>query len=180
MLEHSRLYFDSLTREENLKQLIYYVISEPDIEEAKINQKKCYKFDYLTTESKHEYYRYPFTCADVLSSDCQAIVAEFFKTKQDLKEETALHKAEEAEDQDEVNIEGDSLDKDESTEASTVQGDKPTEESEKQSTPEATEFPYLDYLFSFLDKEDMNLTSAGYFAKVVNNLFTKKPSTVKV
>lgn len=156
-----------LLQEDNFKQLTQYVIQEPDVEEAKVNQKKCYK--------------YPFICADVLSSDSQAIVSEFFKTKQDLKESTTIHKAEEAEDNDEVTLEDDSTEKEQSTETSTVKDEKSTtEDKEEEGTKssDANEFPYLDYLFTFLDAKEMNLTSAGYFAKIVNNLFSKKPSAL--
>lgn len=124
--------------------------------------------------------RYPFICADVLSSDSQTIVSEFFKTKQDLKETTAVHKAEEAEDNDEVNTGDDSAEKDESTEASIAKDEKSTTEDKEEATQngDANQLPYLDYLFTFLDTKELNLTSAGYFAKIVNNLFAKKPSAV--
>ena len=114
----------------------------------------------------------------MLSSDSQAIVSEFFKSRQDLKETSAVHKAEEAEEQDEVNIDNESLDKDESTEASLAKEEKTTEGGEESPASDANEFPYLNYLFTFLDTETINLTSAGYFAKIVNNLFAKKPSAV--
>jgi hypothetical protein len=40
-------------------------------------------------------------------------------------------------------------------------------------------FPYVDYLFGILDGQELNFTSAGYFAKIINNLFAKRPGTVK-
>ena len=134
---------------------------------------------FLVSSLLNNFIRYPFICADVLSSDSQAIVSEFFKTKQDLKETSAIHKAEEAEDNDEVTLEDDSTEKDQSTEASTVKEEKSTTE-EKEEAGDANELPYLDYLFTFLDAKEMNLTSAGYFAKIVNNLFSKKPSAVSL
>lgn len=139
----------------------------------------------MTLEAKIFLYRYPFVCADVLSSDCQAIVSEFFKTKQDLNEMSAIHKAEEAEDQDEVNTDDDMVEKAEPTETTvaSTEENKTTEETtqdetEKNNNAGSNELPYLDYLFTFLDSKEMNLTSAGYFAKIVNNLFSKKPSAV--
>ena len=141
----------------------------------------------MTQEAKIFLYRYPFVCADVLSSDCQSIVSEFFKTKQDLNEISAIHKAEEAEDQDEVNTDDDMVEKAEPTETTvtTTEESKLTEdttldETEKTNITNSNEMPYLDYLFTFLDCKEMNLTSAGYFAKVVNNLFSKKPSAVSI
>ena len=136
-------------------------------------------------KAKKSFNRYPFVCADVLSSDCQAIVAEFFKTKQDLNEMSAIHKAEDAEDQDEVNTDDDMVEKaepiTETTAASTEESkteDTTQDETEKKDNANSNELPYLDYLFTFLDCKEMNLTSAGYFAKIVNNLFSKKPSAV--
>ncbi len=185
----------SLLKEENLKQLIQFVISEPDLEDAQNNQKKAYKFENAFLHNLYFLFfsRYPFVCADVLSSDSQAIVSEFFKTNQELSEVSAIHKAEEAEDLDEVNTDDGTVDKPETTEQEatteeTQEEEKSTEETEtsqrvdtteKQATPAVNEYPYLDYLFTFLDAKEMNLTSAGYFAKIVNNLFTKKPSAVK-
>jgi len=37
---------------------------------------------------------------------------------------------------------------------------------------------YLSHLFTILDSKEINLTCAGYFVKVANNLFSKKPSEV--
>lgn len=193
-----------LLKEENFKRLMYYVITEPDPEEAKINQKKCYK--------------YPFVCADVLSSDSPAIVSEFFK------ELSAITQSKDDEEpEDEVSGDVETLDKEESPEktkstedtsgesqeepakepeqteekpkeesaeqAETAEGEtesptksnKSQQEEEKTATqPSTPVYPYMDYLFTFLDGPQINLTSAGYFAKIVNNLFAKKPSDVLV
>lgn len=200
---------------------MHYVITEPDPEEAKINQKKCYKsllFQIFTYSLKC--YRYPFVCADVLSSDSPAIVSEFFK------ELSQINRSKETDEpEDEVNTDVDALDKEESPEKTKSTEDTPTEsqeepaqepasteekpkeEQEPTEKPESAEgetesptksnksqqeeektasqpttniFPYMDYLFTFLDTKELNLTSAGYFAKIVNNLFAKKPSDVKL
>lgn len=106
-----------------------------------------------------------------MSSDSQPIVSEFFKSEKELREEEPKHKMT-SDDDDEVNVDSESLDKD-----TTASGDQAAEEG-KDNTLEANDFPYLDYLFSFLDNEEINLTSAGYFAKIVNNLLNKRPSEV--
>ena len=111
-----------------------------------------------------------------MSSDSQPIVSEFFKSTKEIKENTQKPAPAVTDDDDEVNIEGDSLDK---TQAST-EGEGQTTEDEKETSPEANEFPYLDHLFRFLDSESLNLTSAGYFAKIVNNLLSKRTSEVSV
>lgn len=106
-----------------------------------------------------------------MSSDSQPIVSEFFKSRKELQESVQKNEIH-PDDDDEVNIEGESLDKDETN------ADTQATEEEKEASPESNEFPFLDYLFSFLDTETINLTSAGYFAKIVNNLLNKKPSEV--
>ncbi len=108
-----------------------------------------------------------------MSSDSQPIVSEFFKSTKEIKENTPKPAQVINDDDDEVNIEGDSLEKT----ATSTEGQ--ATEDEKETSPEANEFPYLDHLFSFLDSESLNLTSAGYFAKIVNNLLSKRTSEVR-
>lgn len=153
---HNQTLYEFILREDNFKELISCAISIPDAENNQNNAKKLYK--------------YPFTCADILSSDSQPIVSEFFKSTKEIKENTKKPAPAITDDDDEVNIEGDSLDK---TPPST---EDQTNEDEKETSPEANEFPYLDHLFRFLDSESLNLTSAGYFAKIVNNLLSKRTS----
>jgi len=153
---HNHNLYEFILREDNFKELISCAISIPDAENNQNNAKKLYK--------------YPFTCADILSSDSQPIVFEFFKSTKEIKENTKKPAPAITDDDDEVNIEGDSLDK---TPPST---EDQTAEDEKEDSPEANEFPYLDHLFRFLDSESLNLTSAGYFAKIVNNLLSKRTS----
>jgi len=153
---HNQSLYEFILREDNFKELISCAISIPDAENNQNNAKKLYK--------------YPFTCADILSSDSQPIVSEFFKSTKEIKENTPKPAQVITDDDDEVNIEGDSLEKT----ATSTEGQ--ATEDEKDTTPEANEFPYLDHLFSFLDSESLNLTSAGYFAKVVNNLLSKRTS----
>lgn len=38
---------------------------------------------------------------------------------------------------------------------------------------------YLNLLFSILDSNPINYTSAGYFTKITNNLFSKRPYLVR-
>jgi len=150
--------YEFLLKEENFKELISCAITIPDAELHQNNQKKLYK--------------YPFTCADILSSDSQPIVSEFFKSKKEIQESTRKSEVitDDDEDDDEVNVDSEKLEK---TQTSTE--DK-TKEEEDKDTASANEFPYLDYLFAFLESESLNLTSAGYFAKIVNNLLNKRPA----
>ena len=109
-----------------------------------------------------------------MSSDSQPIVSEFFKSKKEIQESTRKSEVitDDDEDDDEVNVDSEKLEK---TQTSTE--DK-TKEEEDKDTASANEFPYLDYLFAFLESESLNLTSAGYFAKIVNNLLNKRPAEV--
>jgi hypothetical protein len=115
--------------------------------------------------------RFPFTAAEVLSGDSPAIVTEFFKSLTDLKEKPEEKSKTEttADTDDEVNIDA----ADSETEKSEAK-----EEENKEPSPEDHIYPYLDYLFAFLDFP-INLTSAGYWAKIANNLFSKRPTAVK-
>jgi len=156
--------FDFLLTEETFKQLISYVIHEPNPEDIHTNSKRCFK--------------YPFTCADVLGSDSQAILSEFFKSSSEIKEKAAerARKAaalNESKD-DEVNLE----DPESAQRTNSTSEESPTSEDKENQVPthQVENFEFLDYLFTFLDKDDVNYTAAGYFAKVVNNLYAKKPS----
>lgn len=143
--------FEFLLSPDNFKKLINYAIAIPDLDDFDFDQKK--------------YYKYPFVCADVLGSDCQAIVAEFFKDKNDnkpQKEESASES--DTPNDDEVNTDDDMLSK------------SPSETNG--ATEQHPNFPYVDYLFGILDGAEVNFTSAGYFAKIINNLFAKRPETL--
>lgn len=153
--------FDFLLIESNFKQLIDNVIREPGVEDLEMNQTK--------------YFKYPYVCAEILGADQQAIVAEFFKTSVEIKERAEKMQKEYEEDMkksDEVVIEDN-----EETQSPTSQ-DSPKSEDKENKSPSGhpEKFEYLDYLFNFLDNSELNFTAAGYFAKIVNNLFVKKPS----
>lgn len=127
-------------------------------------------------------YRYPFTCADVLGSDSQAILSEFFKSSSEIKEKAAerARKAaalNESKD-DEVNLE----DPESAQRTNSTSEESPTSEDKENQIPtnQVENFEFLDYLFTFLDKPSVNYTAAGYFAKIVNNLYAKKPSIVSL
>lgn len=142
--------FEFLLDPENFKKLINYAIAIPELDDFDFDQKKCYK--------------YPFVCADVLGSDCQAIVAEFFKDKSENKEN-----------KDESNPDGENpIDDEVNTDDDMLDGAL----KDANGVSEHPSFPYLDYLFEILDAEELNFTSAGYFAKIVNNLFAKRPGTL--
>ena len=124
-------------------------------------------------------YRYPFTCADILGSDSQAILSEFFQTSSEIKDK-ASEKARRAaalneSKDDEVNLEDP-----ESAQRTDSTSESPTSEDKENQIPTSQHenFEFLDYLFTFLDKDDVNYTAAGYFAKIVNNLYAKKPTIV--
>jgi hypothetical protein len=156
--------FDFLLTEETFKQLISYVIHEPNPEDIHTNSKRCFK--------------YPFTCADLLGSDSQAILSEFFKSSSEIKEkaaERARKAAALAEDKDdEVNLE----DPESAQRTNSTSEESPTSEDKENQIPtnQVENFEFLDYLFTFLDQPSVNYTAAGYFAKIVNNLYAKKPS----
>jgi len=117
-----------LTKDQVFRELINYVIKEPNIEEE-FNQKKIYK--------------YPFTAADILAADSLSISNVFFRPKN--KEQ----------------------DKPEGEESEEVVVDNEEDE--------VNDDTYLDELFGFLETDQqINVTSAGYFCKVVNSLFGKK------
>jgi len=145
--------FDFLLEPTNFKKLISYAISEPDLSEFEFDQKRMYK--------------YPFVCADVLSSDSQAIVSEFFKSKNDTKEDQ----------EEKQNFEANDSDDEVNTDAELIEKEKPSNEEKENGIAEING-QYLDFLFSFLETKEINLTSAGYFAKIVNNLFAKRPSAL--
>ncbi len=67
-------------------------------------------------------------------------------------------------DDDEVNLE--------------CEGESISDDKEIDDSPEANEFPYLNLLFAIVDGETLNLTSAGYFAKIAQNLLNKRPIQV--
>lgn len=89
--------YHSLLDPENFKTLITYATSEPDIDDLDFDQKKCYKYKNTTILAK--VIRYPFVCAELLSTESQAIANEFFKSKAELEE------AERAEEEREKKIE---------------------------------------------------------------------------
>lgn len=145
--------FDFLLTPDNFNRLIKYAIELPDLEEFDFDQKKCYK--------------YPLVCAEILASDSQAIVSEFFKNKNENKDpkEDSFQSTTESSNDDEVNTDAELISK---------------KTSESESQPEHPCYNYLDYLFSILDSADINFTSAGYFAKIVNNLLSKRPTNLLV
>lgn len=98
-----------------------------------------------------------------MSSDNQAIVSKFFGSNEKFKN------SDDGEDEDEE-TEGEKTE-DETTE-------KSPEEKKEAENAEAEELSHLKFLFSFLEDKSVNLTSAGYFAKIVNNLLNKKPTEV--
>jgi len=147
--------------EANFKQLIDHVIGEPTTDDLEFNHKKCFKF--------------PYVCAEVLGADYQLIVAEFFKTSLEIKEHAERNKKNLIEDitkSNEVFIEG----MEETHSQTSEDGHKSEDEENKIPSNHPEKFEYLDYLFRFLDNHQLNFTAAGYFAKIVNNLFAKKPS----
>lgn len=107
--------------------------------------------------------RYPLVCAEILASDSQAIVSEFFKNKNETKDNKEESTNESASSEDEVNTDPELNAK---------------KEQESEGQPEQACYQYLDYLFSILDSQEINFTSAGYFAKIVNNLLSKRPTNV--
>lgn len=93
------------------------------------------------------------------------MIIEFFKSKSELttKQEKTPEKPK-IEDNDEVNTAEDSP-------------EKPKKNSESSSKNEHAKV-YLDEIFSILNSKSINFTSAGYFAKVVSNLYIKRPTSV--
>ncbi len=115
-------------------------------------------------------FRYPFACADILSSDTPAIVSAFFKTKEDASVKDKSTEASETSTDDEVNVE-EVVEKEKSQ--SYEQKD-----FEREQSISNIDFTFLDYLFDFLDQKSINLTSAGYLAKIISNLHAKRTTQV--
>jgi hypothetical protein len=143
--------FDFLLQPDNFNKLIKYAIELPDLDEFDFDQKKCYK--------------YPLVCAEILASDSQAIVSEFFKNKNENKESKEESSPAEGNPDDEVITDPEPITK---------------KSSDSEGPAEPPCYNYLDYLFSILDCTDINFTSAGYFAKIVNNLLSKRPTQLLV
>lgn len=97
-----------------------------------------------------------------MSSDSQAIVSKFFESPDKPRNN----------DDEEKSFEGEKTD-DEASE-------KSHEQKETEENVESEERPHLKLLFSFLEDKIVNLTSAGYFAKIVNNLLNKRPTEVRL
>lgn len=141
---------DFILKEENFTKLIKYAVLEPDLESLEFDQKKIYK--------------YPYICAEILATENQAIISELFKTKSDMTKKNLVKtsQGEVAEDLDEVNTGEDSPEK---GNLSTASSDDPKDHGRM----------YLNLLFSILDTSPLNYTSAGYFTKIISNLFSKRP-----
>ena len=154
-------YFDK----DKIKQLLDYIIKEPEIDEKNLD----------SSENKEKGYKFPFISSQIFEIKTQEIFKYFFMTNKEIKEEENKEKTNEINQDNNNKIENNNnMDKEDQNKNENKEGEK----VEADSSDNRIEL--LDYLFAFLPKEykeekKLNYVLCGYFSSLIRNLLEVNP-----
>lgn len=184
---------DFLLDPENFKSLIKYIITEPEIDDFDFDQKRMFKYpfvcaDLLSAESNpivDEFFKSKHELEEAERAEAQREkeiekqIEEAEKTEDQSESNVILDKEKALEDNAEVIIEKDEPSRQDSQQndmSRSVESREMNEEEVDKIKKDNTDLVYLNQLFGILEEKEVNLTCAGYFAKVATAIFSKKPA----
>ena len=153
-------YFDI----DKIKQLLDYIIKEPEIDEKNLD----------SNENKEKGYKFPFISSQIFEIKTQEIFKYFFMTNKEIKEEENKEKTNETNKDNNKAENNKNVDKESQNKNENKEGEK----AEADSSDNRIEL--LDYLFAFLPKEykeekKLNYVLCGYFSSLIRNLLEVNP-----